>query len=188
MNGLFIEPSPSCSWTAWFVYSPRTHTHTIAPKYGLIASKYGIKLSTNLGLRLLLYLGRQKVSITPKPFTSLPPVVPRQTPLPRWLIQRRVAPRRSFPPLATLQKWPSSPGWTKKETEVIKGVAPDATKPPTAPQDPAKDKEAPRMKIVLASLPIPTKGDPIGTDQGSSEATIQQSKAPPQGEIVIKKK
>ena len=59
---------------------------------------------------------------------------------------------------------------------------------PAAPQDPAKDKEAPRMKIVLASLPIPTKGDPIGTDQGSSEATIQQSKAPPQGEIVIKKK
>ena len=44
------------------------------------------------------------------------------------------------------------------------------------------------MEIVLATLPIPAKGDLKGTDQRSSEATTQQSKAPPQGKIVIKKK
>ena len=60
----------------------------------------------------------------------------------------------------------------EKETEVIKGMAPDAIKPSIAPQDPTKDKKAPRMKIVLASLPVPAKGDPKGIDQGSSEAAV----------------
>ena len=44
------------------------------------------------------------------------------------------------------------------------------------------------MEIVLASLPIPAKGDSKGADQGSSEAAAQQTKAPPLGKIVIKKK
>jgi len=24
MNELFIEPSPSCLWTGWFIYNPRS--------------------------------------------------------------------------------------------------------------------------------------------------------------------
>ena len=60
-----------------------------------------------------------------------------------------------------------------KEVEVTKGVAPDATKPGTALQDPTKDKEAPRMEIVLATLPLPVKGDPKGIDQGSLKTTVQ---------------
>ena len=61
----------------------------------------------------------------------------------------------------------------EKETKETKGVAPDATKPPTTPQDLTKDKEAPKIEIVLASLPLPAKGNPKGTDQGSSEAALQ---------------
>ena len=76
----------------------------------------------------------------------------------------------------------------EKEAEVTKGVPPDATKPLAIPHDPTKDNEASKMEIVLATLSIPAKGDLKGTDQGSSEATAQQSKAPPQGKIVIKKK
>ena len=44
------------------------------------------------------------------------------------------------------------------------------------------------MEIVLATLPLPAKGDPKGIDQGSLEAAVPQSKAPPLGKIVIKKK
>ena len=50
------------------------------------------------------------------------------------------------------------------EVEVTKGVAPDATKPLAAPQDPTKDKEALRVEIVLATLPLPAKGNPNGID------------------------
>ena len=75
-----------------------------------------------------------------------------------------------------------------KETEVTKGVVLDATKSSAAPQDPTKEKEAPRIKIVLATLPLLAKGDPKGTDQGSSKAAVPQSKALPHGKIVIKKK
>ena len=71
------------------------------------------------------------------------------------------------------------PGVTGKEVEVIKGVIPDAIKSPTAPQDPIKDKEAPRMDIFLATLPLPAKGDPKGIDKGSSEAAVSKSKALP---------
>ena len=38
---------------------------------GTTASKYGMKLSTKLGLRLLLYLGRQRVYTTILPFEHL---------------------------------------------------------------------------------------------------------------------
>ena len=45
----------------------------------------------------------------------------------------------------------------------------DATKPSVVPQDPTKDTELPKMEIVFATLPILSKGDPKGTDQGFSE-------------------
>ena len=63
-------------------------------------------------------------------------------------------------------------GVNEKEIEVTKEVALDATKPPAAPQDPSKDKEASRMEIILASLPIPAKGDFKRADQGSLEAVV----------------
>ena len=75
-----------------------------------------------------------------------------------------------------------------KAAEVTKGVVPDAIKSSTAPQDPTKDKEAHRIEIVLATLPLPAKGDPKGIDQESSEVVVPQSKASPHGKIVIKKK
>ena len=75
-----------------------------------------------------------------------------------------------------------------KEAEATKGVAPGDTKPLADPQDPIKDNEAPRIEIVLATLPLPAKGDSKGTGQGSSEAAVPQSQGLPQGKIVIKKK
>ena len=94
----------------------------------------------------------------------------------------KVPPSSGSPPKVAKQ-----PGMNEKEIKVTKEVAPDATKPSATPQDSSKDKKASRMEIVLVSLPIPAKGDFKGADQGSSEATVQQSKAPPQGKIVIKK-
>ena len=70
---------------------------------------------------------------------------------------------------------------------MTKGVIPDATKLPVAPQDPLKHKEAPRMEIVLTTLPLPAKGDPKGKDQGSLEAAVSQSKAPPKDKNCTKK-
>ena len=94
-----------------------------------------------------------------------------------------------FPPSSDIPpKVAEQPRVNGKKAKVTKGMAPDATKPPTAPQDPTKDKEAPKMEIVLVTLPLPAKGDPKGTGQGSSEAAVPKSKAPPQGKIVIKKK
>ena len=81
-------------------------------------------------------------------------------------------------------------GVVVKEVDTIKGVAPDDTKPLTVPQDPLKEKEVPpKMEIILATLPMPAKGDLKGKDQGSSEAALSQSsKASPKDKIVIKKK
>ena len=51
-------------------------------------------------------------------------------------------------------------GVVEKEVNTTRGVAPDATKPPTASQDlPVKKKVPTRMEIVLATLLVPTKGD-----------------------------
>ena len=71
---------------------------------------------------------------------------------------------------------------------MTKEVTLDATVPPTTPQDPSKDKEDTIMEIVLASLPIPAKGDSKGPNQGSLEVAAQHTKAPPPGKIIIKKK
>ena len=78
----------------------------------------------------------------------------------------------------------------EKEANTTKGVASNATKPPTAPQDPSKEKVVPpKMEIVLATLPMLAKGDPKGQDQGSSEVALSQSsKVPLKENIVIKKK
>ena len=92
------------------------------------------------------------------------------------------------PPFSSLPKVAEQPGVNGKEAEVTKGVAPGDTKPLADPQDPIKDNEAPRMEIVLATLPLPAKGDPKGTGQGSSKAAVPQSQGLPQGKIVIKKK
>ena len=73
------------------------------------------------------------------------------------------------------------PRVNKKETEVTKEVASGATMPPAAPQDPTKDKEASKMEIVLASLPIPAKGKEV--DQGSLEAIVQQSRPRPKEKL-----
>ena len=68
-------------------------------------------------------------------------------------------------------------------------MAPDATKPPTTPPDPTKDKEAPRMEIIMAALPLPVKGDLESKDsEASKAASTQPIKAPPKEKIVIKKK
>ena len=64
----------------------------------------------------------------------------------------------------------------------------EANQPPAAPKNPTKDIDAPRMELVLATLPIPAKDDPKGTDRGSSETTAKHPKALPHGKIVIKKK
>ena len=82
------------------------------------------------------------------------------------------SPKKVPPSFGNPPKVAEQLGVNEKETEVIKGMAPDAIKPSIAPQDPTKDKKAPRMKIVLASLPVPAKGDPKGIDQGSSEAAV----------------
>ena len=94
----------------------------------------------------------------------------------------KVPPSSSSPPKEVEQ-----PGVTEKEAEMTKGVAPNATKPLATPQDPINDNEALRMEIVLATLPLSAKGDPKGKDQGSSEAAVSQSKAPPKEKTVIKK-
>ena len=70
-----------------------------------------------------------------------------------------VPPSYGNPPKAAEQ-----PGVNGKDAKVTKEVASDAIKPLIAPQDPTKDKEAPKMEIVLASLPIFAKGDPKGID------------------------
>ena len=57
-------------------------------------------------------------------------------------------------------------GVTEKETDTTKGVAPDAIKPPVAPQDLPKEKEVPpKMEIVLTTLPVPAKRNLKGKAQ-----------------------
>ena len=79
---------------------------------------------------------------------------------------------KAFSSSSNLPKVAEQPRVNEKETEVTKGVPPNAIKPLAVPQDPIKDNEASRMEIVLATLPFPTKGDPKCIDQGSLEATV----------------
>ena len=98
------------------------------------------------------------------------------------------SPGKVPPPLGNLLEMVKQPKADEKGAEMTKEVTLDATMPPAAPQDPSKDEEDTIMEIALASLPIPAKGDSKGANQGSSEATAQQTKAPPPGKIIIKKK
>ena len=100
----------------------------------------------------------------------------------------KIRSEKALPSSGNPLKVAERPGVNEKEAEVTKGVLLDATKPPAVPHDPTKDNKASKMEIVLATLLIPTKGDPKGTGQGSSEAAAQQSKVLPPGKIVIKKK
>ena len=88
---------------------------------------------------------------------------------------KKSSPSKASPPPGSPLKVAKQPGADGKVTEVSKGVASDATKPSVVPQDLNKDKEAPRMELVLATLPLRAKGDPKGTGQGSLEATTPQS-------------
>ena len=74
------------------------------------------------------------------------------------------SPNKVPPSSGSHLKVAKQPGVTRKEVEMTKGVGPDATKPPVAPQDPIKDNEASKMEIILATLPLPAKGSPKGTD------------------------
>jgi len=78
-----------------------------------------------------------------------------------------------LPPPDSPSKVVEQPRVVEKEADTTKGVAPDATKPLAIPQDPPKEKEVPpRMEIVLATLLVPTKGDPKGKGQESSKAAL----------------
>ena len=65
-----------------------------------------------------------------------------------------------------------------------------ATKPPTAPKDFPKEKEAShKMEIVLATLPVPTKEDLKGKGpESSAAAPAQTTKAPAKDKLVIEMK
>jgi len=82
------------------------------------------------------------------------------------------------------------PGVAEKETNTTKGVAPDATKPPTAPKDFLKEKEAShKMEIVLETLPVPTKENLKGKGPESSAIEPDQTtKAPAKDKLVIEMK
>ena len=81
-------------------------------------------------------------------------------------------------------------GVIEKEVNANKGVTPDATKTSTATQDLPVEKEvANKMEIVLATLPLPAKGDLASKGPEASEASSTQPiKAPPKEKIVLKKK
>ena len=98
------------------------------------------------------------------------------------------SPGKVPPPLGNLLEMVKQLKADEKGVEMTKEVTLDATMPPAAPQDPSKDEEDTIMEIALASLPISAKGDSKGANQGSSEAAAQQTKAPPPGKIIIKKK
>ena len=82
------------------------------------------------------------------------------------------------------------PRVTEKKNNANQGVATDAMKPPTITQDPPAEKEAPKkMEIVLASLPLLAKGDPVSKGPEASEvASTQPIHSPPKDKIVIKNK
>ena len=89
------------------------------------------------------------------------------------------SPSKALPSFGSPPKVAKQLGANEKVTEETKVVASDATKPLTVLHDPAKEKEAPRMELVLATLPIPSKGDPTSIGQGPLEATIPQLQALP---------
>ena len=119
---------------------------------GTTTSKYGMKLLTKLGLRLLLYLGRQRVSTTFQSF--MPPfrAASKQTPLPRLQILRRAAPTRSLPPLAALQKWPSSLGWMEKRLRWLREWPLIPPSPQLLPRILPKTRRHPGWRLFLQLL------------------------------------
>ena len=76
---------------------------------------------------------------------------------------------KALPSSGSPPKVVEQPSVNEKEAEATKGVPTNVIKPPAVPKDPTKDNEASKIEIVLATLPIPAKGNPKGTDQGSSK-------------------
>ena len=102
----------------------------------------------------------------------------------------KARPTKVLPVPNNPSKVAEQPGVVEKETNTTKGVAPDARKPLTASQDLLKEKEVPtKMEIILATLPMPTKGDLMSKGLGALEVKLSQStKAPAKEKIIIKKK
>ena len=64
----------------------------------------------------------------------------------------------------------------EKEKNTSKGVVPETTKPPAAPKDLSKGRETPQhLKIVLATLPMPTKEDAKG--KGPTSTVVETTKS-----------
>ena len=77
----------------------------------------------------------------------------------------------------------------KKEVDITKELAYDATQFLVAPKDPSKEKAASHnMEIVLATFPIPTKEDLKGKGQASSTAASTQPAKTLKDKLVIKMK
>ena len=78
----------------------------------------------------------------------------------------------------------------EKEKNANQGVAPNAMKPLAVTPDLPVKKEAPKkMEVVLATLPLPAKADPVSKGPKASEAaSTQPIHSPPKDKIVIKKK
>ena len=76
---------------------------------------------------------------------------------------------KALPSSGSPPKVVEQPSVNEKEAEATKGVPTNVIKPPAVPKYPTKDNEASKIEIVLATLPIPAKGNPKGTDQGSSK-------------------
>ena len=75
----------------------------------------------------------------------------------------------------------------EKPVEVTKEVAYDAILPLVEPKDPSKENETPHnIRIVLATLPIPTKEDTKGKGLASSTTVITQLSKTLKDKLVIK--
>lgn len=128
---------------------------------------------TKLGLRLLLHLEGQRVYTTLSPSVHQALLAPRLTPPPRWQNLERDSPAKVPVSSNNHSKEAQQCGVAKKGVDTTKGVAPNATKPPNVPQDRYKEKEVPpRMEIVLATLPVPDKGDLKSKGSESSKAAL----------------
>ena len=77
----------------------------------------------------------------------------------------------------------------EKAVDTNKEKTQDATQLLVAPNDPSKEKEAPKnMEIVLATLPIPPKEDPKGKGPASTTAAFTQPPKNPKDKLIIKMK
>ena len=159
------------------------------PYVGLTVPWHVVKHSIKSGLRLLLCLGKLKVSTTLQPYAFPVLQIPRSTQCPRRPVKFKTTHLRLLLQPTLPRRRQSRPRVLPRQGMWINEKSKALTYPQQPQRIPPKEKEASQnMELVLATLPIHSKKDPKDKTKVSSTTANTQPPKDSKEKLVIRMK